>query len=108
MDEFLSKFILAYSVFLIFFSLIVSLGAGVFLGVTYEFYIPPAPAEPSIFGVIDFILTNWAIFFVLMGTTAEIGILGTFIFGPAVILLIYFMIRLLIELGKIIAEAIPF
>jgi hypothetical protein len=90
----IEKFIYTYALFLIYFTFMISLGAGT-LGLRVGLEPPTIPEEPSVWDYVAYPIKNVGFFFRLMMADVGIGILGLLVYAPAIIILIYAVLRLL-------------
>ena len=93
------QFLMTYSVFLFFFMAMLGLGAGSYIADGYNATAPVTPPEPSSdpLGTLLYVVENIGLFFGLMvlNPLSPIGFLGWIITMPAIIVLIYIVIKLI-------------
>lgn len=102
------KFLYEYAIFLFFIVFILGLGASKYLGGNIGNLTPPTPPiapDPSGNGLIDWLtgvsasgiyfISNIGFFFTLMTVDVGVAWIGTLIFSPAIILLIYGFLKLI-------------
>jgi len=95
------RFILTYAFFLFFLVFLIGLGlgdmfAGNIAGLTAP--TPPAQSDSSFIGLLNFfgfLVDNIGFFFILMTVDTGIAFLGLLIFSPAIIILIYLLLKLI-------------
>lgn len=103
----MEKFIYTYSVFLFFILFIISMGAtevfaGNIEGLEAPTIVPPDPTGDPIWDFITgavntgaFLINNIAFFFTLMFIDVGVAWVGTLIFSPAIVLLVYGLLKLI-------------
>jgi len=89
----MEKFIFSYAVFLFFISQIVALGSPFIADIDLE---PPSiPEQPTVWDYVSYPISNIGFFFNLMLASPTVGFIGAVVFTPAIIVLIYGLLKLL-------------
>ena len=90
------KFLFSYSVLLFFITFMISLGFSGFGGNIAGLTPPIIPQTGiDIFNFLPFVFDNIVFFFTLMTVDTGIAFLGILLFSPAIILLIYILLKLI-------------
>ena len=90
------KFLFSYSVFLFFITFMISLGFSGFGGNISGLIAPSIPTNNvDFFTFLFFVFDNIVFFFTLMTVDTGIAFLGIVLFSPAIILLIYILLKLI-------------
>jgi hypothetical protein len=110
MVEHFEKFLYSYVLFLFFIVFIIGLGAGAYFGGNIAGLVaptPPDPPETTGNGILDWLTgvansgtyfaQNIAFFFTLMSINTGIAWMGTLIFSPAIVFLVWGVVKHLIR-----------
>lgn len=97
------RILLGYSVIVFLLVFFISLGAKGFAGTINNLQVPTLPPSPTLIDLGGFVIGNIGVFITVLGASTGVAWIGLIIFAPAIVFLVYFIIRLAIDLlGAII------